>query len=83
MGQHCGAAGYAILAIPASYGRVLVQVTAAPLPVQLPANVLEKTVEGGPNSWAPVTHTGALHGVPSSWFQLVSDVAAIAIWEVN
>lgn len=51
-----------------------------PLPIQLVANVLEKTAEDGPSGWAPGP-TGR-HG-RSSWLSLGSALSASVIWGAN
>lgn len=56
-----------------STGRLL----AAPLPVQLAANMPGESKGDGPSTWAPATHVGDQNGFLGSWLQ---PGVALAIW---
>lgn len=44
-------------------------ISAAPSPVQPPANAPGKAPEGGLSHWAPYNYTGARKEAPGFWFQ--------------
>lgn len=71
------------LVMPISPIRVLVQVPAALLPIQLPTNAPREAADDGPSVWAPATYVGYLDGVPGSWLQPAPALAVVDIWEVN
>lgn len=58
--------------IPASLIRVLVQVPADPLLIQLFAKAPRNMAEDGPRTWAPATHMRDLGFLASAWTCLSS-----------
>lgn len=60
------------LVLPASH-MVLVQVLAAPFPVQLSAHGLGKIADDGPADWGPATHVQDLDETPG--FSLTGQIS--------
>lgn len=71
-----------LLAMAVTY-KVLLQIPAAPLLVQHPANVPEKTVENGSSIWAPATHTGNIDLVSRLLLLLWNSPGFCGTWGVN
>lgn len=67
------------LAATASYIGVLVQVFAALLLIQLPANVPGKAEDGGPSTWVPAILVGDQYMFTDSWLQPGSALLIMAI----
>lgn len=76
-------AGRALLSMSASHRETRLQVLATLLPAQLPADVPGKTVEDGPDAWAPLTQPGDLDEAPGSRLLSGSALATTTIWGVN
>lgn len=53
-------------------------VSALPLWINLPADALGKTAQGGLNAWFPATYVGDTDGIPSSWLLPCPTLATVA-----